>query len=432
MKRIILSVITFILSFIVVHSQDIQNNSVEIKNYRRCATTEYMKKQKAINSSLEKQIQQIEEFTQQWIKNNPTESKDKTIITIPVVVHVVYYNSAQNIPDGRINEQITILNNDYGKLNTHSMGVFDPNLKVDTELRFCLAKRTPTGVYTTGIVRKQTTVNGFTDNDKVKHTSQGGSDQWNPNKYMNIWVCNFSEDGLCGYAQFPSSPLDNNYGVVINYKYFGLSGYQNAPYNLGGTTSHEIGHCFNLYHIWGDDYGSCTGSDMCNDTPNQAEATYGNNSGLLTDACSGAPKGIMYMNFMDYSNDITYSNFTPNQKSRIQALFTTGGPLVSLKSSNGCTPGIGAGIDETKDIGDFNIYPNPTTGSINVSLALVNTGDVTITVSNLLGEIISKVEKQKISSINIPIDISTQSSGIYYVKIQTASETLTKKISLVK
>ena len=260
---------------------------------------------------------------------------------------------------------------------------------------------------------------------------------------------------ICGYAQFPTSTLNSNYGVVISYKYFGLSGSANAPYNLGGTTSHEIGHCFNLYHIWGDDNGTCTqtspgnGSDGCNDTPNQGDATYGNhlpynsysnpvgnfnnqgqNSTTLTDNCSLNSPGIMYMNFMDYVDDIEYANFTPNQKSRIQALFVTGGALAALKTSNGCTPGVG--VEETNAINDFNIYPNPSKGSINISCELVNTTNVTITVSNLLGEVISKIEKQKVSSLNIPIDLSLQSSGIYYVKIQTASETLTKKISLVK
>jgi len=153
---------------------------------------------------------------------------------------------------------------------------------------------------------------------------------------MNIWVCPLG-GGLCGYAQFPTSGVNATFGVVIHYEYFGVTG-ATAPYNLGGTTSHEIGHCFNLYHIWGDDNGACTGSDYCTDIPNQANYTYGVHTGVLTDACTSTSPGIMYMNFMDYSDDISYANFTPDQKSRIEALFVPGGLLYSLSVSDGCTP----------------------------------------------------------------------------------------------
>jgi len=153
---------------------------------------------------------------------------------------------------------------------------------------------------------------------------------------MSVGVCPLG-GGLCGYAQFPTSGVNATFGVVIHYEYFGVTG-ATAPYNLGGTTSHEIGHCFNLYHIWGDDNGACTGSDYCTDIPNQANYTYGVHTGVLTDACTSTSPGIMYMNFMDYSDDISYANFTPDQKSRIEALFVPGGLLYSLSVSDGCTP----------------------------------------------------------------------------------------------
>jgi hypothetical protein len=107
----------------------------------------------------------------------------------------------------------------------------------------------------------------------------------------------------------------------------------------GTTTTHEIGHCFNLRHVWGDDNGACTGTDYCDDTPNQANYNVLYLSGAVTDACTTVSPGIMYTNFMDYSPDRIQANFTPDQVDRIQDCFATPtGPLVPLLSSNACSP----------------------------------------------------------------------------------------------
>ncbi|MFA5782368.1 MAG: T9SS type A sorting domain-containing protein [Bacteroidales bacterium] len=443
MKRILLAAIPLLLSCSMNIAQDVQTVSSETKNLRKCGTMEYLEQQKALDPSVELQMQQLEEFTRQWIKDHPDGSGDKTIITVPVVVHVVWNTSAQNISDARVQEQINILNRDYGGTNPHSMGSFSTSLKANTELQFCLAQRTPAGVATNGIEKRQTTVTSFTTNNAVKYYSQGGLSAWDPTKYMNIWVCNLGQY-LCGYAQFPYAAqgggINATYGVVIHYQYFGVTG-ATTPYNGGGTTTHEIGHCFNLYHIWGDDSGGsdpytcssgncCGGTDNCTDTPNQSVATDGSHTGELTDACATASPGIMYMNFMDYTYDVSYTNFTPNQKARIQPLFVTGAPLVSLKTSNGCTPGVG--IEETESISDINIYPNPSNGLVNVKFTLSDASDVVISVSNILGDEIAKIGKQNVSSVDIPINLANQSAGIYFVKIQIGTQIITQKVSLIK
>ncbi len=83
-----------------------------------------------------------------------------------------------------------------------------------------------------------------------------------------------------------------------------------AGYNDGRTLTHEAGHFFFLFHIWGDDDGACNGSDGVSDTPNQSDASSGCHSGVLTDACSTTAPGIMYQNYMDYSSDGCMSMFT--------------------------------------------------------------------------------------------------------------------------
>jgi len=427
MKKCLFVIIALLFLFSVNYAQKIRTTTSETKNIKRCGTNEYMEYMKMLDTTLEKRLQTIEEFVQQWVAEHPTGSDEKAVITVPVVVHVIYANSTQNISDARVQEQITILNRDYSGQNPHSMYGFSSSLKTNTELQFCLAKRTPTGEYTNGINRKQTTVSQFQFGNNMKHVSTGGADQWDPHKYMNVWVCNLG-GGLCGFAEFPTSNLSSNYGVVIDYRYFGITGAQ-YPYNGGGTTTHEIGHCFSLYHIWGDDNGACTGTDYCADTPNQASENFGTPTYPKTDACTQSSPGVMFMNFMDYVDDIAYANFTPNQKSRIQACFATGGPLVSLKTSNACTS---SDIKENNISDILKIFPNPSNGLFYLNFNLAYTDNAEITVCNMLGDIITKIKKQKTSSDYILINITNQPEGMYYVKIQTATQTITRKILFFK
>ncbi|MCB0535749.1 MAG: zinc metalloprotease, partial [Saprospiraceae bacterium] len=194
---------------------------------------------------------------------------------------------------------------------------------------------------TNGIVRKSTTVNGFSTNDNVKFNSSGGSNIWDRNKYLNIWVCNLS-GGLLGYAQFPGGPASTD-GVVCDYAYFGTIN-STPPFHLGRTATHEVGHWLNCYHIWGDDGSSCSGSDLVSDTPNQADENYGCPS-FPTISCSNGPNGDMFMNYMDYTDDACMNVFTTGQKSRMQSLFSPGGARNALLSSPGCEPGGGGGCD---------------------------------------------------------------------------------------
>jgi hypothetical protein len=100
-----------------------------------------------------------------------------------------------------------------------------------------------------------------------------------------------------GYAQFPGSGAAATDGVVINVTAFGNTGTAAAPYNKGRSATHEVGHWLNLYHIWGDDNGACTGSDNVGDTPNQGAENYGCST-YPHASCSNTSD--MFMNYMDY------------------------------------------------------------------------------------------------------------------------------------
>ena len=427
-----------ILSFYNGIAQNTQKNTeatnsndqnTEIK--RKCGTMEHMEELKANDPSFAIDLQQLEEYTQNWIKNNPN-YEPKAVITIPVVVHIVYNTAAQNLSDARVNEQIAALNRDYKGLNTHSMGAFSTTLKANTELQFCLASKDNNGAATTGIERRSTTTTGFAmTNNPIKHYSTGGLDQWNPQKYMNIWVGNLT-GGLCGYAQFPTASLNNTFGVVIHYQYFGVTG-ASYPYNQGGTTTHEIGHCFNLYHVWGDDGGACNGTDNCTDTPNQAGENYTcpGTGATVTDGCTAASPGVMYMNFMDYSDDACYANFTPNQKSRIQALFAASGSnyLAQLGTSaaSNCS---GVGITEVDLLNEIQVFPNPANDILNIDLTSFNK-EVKISIYNSIGSLVKSIDSKTQSNL-VEIDLSSFTSGVYYVNILSDKGNVTKRVSVIK
>lgn len=314
-------------------SEDLQEDATLFEGGRKCAAHEYNEDLMAKDATFRENQRQIEEFTARFIAENRG-LQSRAVITIPVVVHVVYKTAAENISDAMIQSQIDVLNADFRKLNSDVSNVPTAfaGLAADYEINFCLAKRTPTGLATNGIERKATTNKKlFSTNDGVKSTKTGGLNAWDASKYLNIWVCNLS-GGVLGYAQFPGgTAAAATDGVVILYSAFGYNS-PAAPYNLGRTATHEVGHWLNLRHIWGD--ASC-GNDQVADTPTQQTANYGCPI-YPHKTCSNA--GDMTMNYMDYTDDACMYMFSAGQKARSQAIFATGGARVSLLTSNGCTP----------------------------------------------------------------------------------------------
>jgi hypothetical protein len=254
---------------------------------------------------------------------------------IPVVVHVVFKTAAQNISDAQIKSQIEVLTTDFRRKNADISTVpaaFAP-LTADVRVEFELAKTDPSGNPTTGITRTSTTVTSFTDDDAVKSAATGGDDAWPADKYLNLWVCQLA-GGLLGYAQFPGGPAATD-GVVIRHSAFGTTGTAAAPFNLGRTATHEVGHWLNLRHIWGDDGNGCAGSDLVADTPNQGSE----NVGVPTFphiSCGNGPNGDMFMNYMDYVDDEAMVMFSAGQVTRMQA--TLDGMRSAIGAPTPCGP----------------------------------------------------------------------------------------------
>lgn len=301
---------------------------------RSCGTAQHMLHKAQQDPKLYKQMLEYEQVLEHWIAQHQNQ-KTPSVITIPVVVHVVYNTAAENISDAQVLSQIDILNEDFRRLNADASSTPSPFAAVaaDCEIEFCMAQQDPQGNATNGIVRTQTNVSVFGTNDQVKFDASGGDDAWDVTKYFNFWVCDLGA-GLLGYGEFPTGSLSNTWGQVCNYTAFGNTGAAQPPFNLGRTTTHEVGHCFNLRHIWGD--ATC-GNDQISDTPTAEGPNFSCPSYPHVTSCGNGPNGEMFMNYMDYVDDNCMNTFTQGQKTRMLAVLNTA-PWNVLLNSIGCVP----------------------------------------------------------------------------------------------
>jgi Pregnancy-associated plasma protein-A len=216
---------------------------------------------------------------------------------INVYFHVITNISGQgNLTDRQIADQIAVLNSAFA----------------GTGWSFNL-------VATTRSVNDAwyTMSNGSTAEAQAKNAlRQGTADD------LNIYTANLG-GGLLGWATFPSSYASNpkDDGVVLLYS--SLPGGSAAPYNLGDTATHEVGHWMGLYHTF---QGGCaknasTGGDLVSDTPAERSPAYGCPTGR--DSCKSLQGLDPIRNFMDYTDDACMNGFTSGQDARMDAQFTT-------------------------------------------------------------------------------------------------------------
>lgn len=385
---------------------------------QRCATQEYLEQHNFLRTGAPP-VSKSDPAARDTLPNE--------VIVIPVVVHVLYHTSAQNISDVQIKSQIEALNRDYRRKNADAVNTPQAfrSVAADTRIVFSLAKVDPQGYKTTGIIRKHTKEPLFLADDQMKFSSKGGDDAWDADKYLNIWVCDLF-GRMLGYSVLPGSPPDRD-GVVIKYTAFGTTGTVSAPYNKGRTATHEIGHWLGLRHLWGDQ--DC-GDDGIADTPPQK----GGNSGCpifpKLSSCSPNGLGDMFMNFMDFTDDACMNMFTLGQKAEMRSLFAKGNPRNSLlQYSLWDDAGAQAAPlppEEATSNSDIVVYPNPFMTGIYIKGGLnseMNGSKVTI--YNNEGRLLKSLKMNDYSSY---ISMQELPPGLYIIRIETDGALIVRKL----
>jgi hypothetical protein len=379
---------------------------------QRCHAHEYDQIMTSRHPEALQTRQQIFDNAEQNAVTETNNLRTRSVVVIPVVFHVVYKNSSENVSSQRILEQLQIMNEDFGGYNPDRVKVpaVWAGLVANTEIQFCLAKRDPNNNWTNGVVRVSTTTQSFDlQSDNVKSNSTGGDDTWDASRYLNIWVCDIYGP-ILGYAQLPGLPAATD-GVVIDYLYVGKTG-ASAPFNRGRTATHELGHWLGLQHIWADDGGSCASSDGVSDTPNQADENYNCYAvgQVLTDACSPTSPGVMWMNYMDYTDDACMYMFTKGQKSVMWS--TLNGVRSSLLNSNACTP---VGVAEYQQLSPVNIFPTVSSGRVTVDFGFLEKPEVDVQLFNALGQQVFTQRYALTSESRIELELEGFASGVYTV-----------------
>lgn len=393
---------------------------------QRCASTELESLKIAKFPALQRLKTKSEQAIQNRIQLNRSLRKTADeIVTIPVVVHVVHTEqgnviggqSNENITDEQIQSQIDVLNEDYGNTSGYK-GYYTDSLGVDTGIRFKLVTVVRT-------FNEKTQFSPITDADELAEISPA----WVTDRYLNIWVCRLS-DRYLGTSQFPIvteiNDLTNGLsteeeeavsattdGVIIDFRYFG----RNSPaitstiYNLGRTTTHEVGHWLGLIHIWGD--RDC-GTDHCADTPTAftKNETVDISCTPVYSECRGVTTRNMIENYMDYSPDVCMSIFTNDQKERMHAVLQLSPRRAKL-------------VEYSKITGEnllVDVYPNPVSDRLNATVFTPNYQVYTVDVFDQKGHQIVT------DAINLNfLNVNNFPSGLYFYRVSSGGQSITRR-----
>jgi len=410
----------------------------------RCAATVYDSVLRAHNPAYHRSRERFEQKMLAYKRSGRTARQQTGPLTIPVVVHVIHLNQSgtiggnrnSNISDEQIREQIRVLNEDFRR-KPGTRGFNTDPVGADININFVLTDTDPTGRLTTGITRHLSRKASYNPFDQGDRTELARIVNWPTHRYLNIWVAPLSGTAI-GYAQFPDdSDLDglngnngfaNTDGVIVNYKAFGEGpNVESQIYNQGRTTTHEIGHWLGLLHTFGEEGIRCD-DDFVDDTPIVALPNNTNDLSCpaVFSTCNGLRTRNMIENYMDYSPDTCMNIFTEGQKERVwQALELSPRrrQLVEYWQNARSLPASSTLIVR-------NIKSNPLGDDRNLRLEVLLEGsqDVYIDIIDRLGRTIQTEIYPHIPSKELGLSLQSLASGVYIVRVRTATETQIRKL----
>lgn len=279
---------------------------------KNCGTAELHNEIMANNPEKRKLYEQLEQYTQEYIKQHRGE-KQGTVYVIPIVFHVIHNYGFERIGKAQILSAINIINKDYRGQNSDTNKVasaFKPII-ADPEIEFRLATLDPNGNCTEGITYHQSELT-FEAGNNVKDIVS-----WDTDKYLNVWVVDRIASGAGGYSYYPGTVQQKYEGIVVLNRQLGSTGTSGGSNFAKRTLTHEAGHFFNLPHTWGSTnqvavQSNCSKDDGVFDTPNTIGTSQTCN--LTQNTCNSLDN---VNNYMDYASCTRM--FTNGQKTRMHA-----------------------------------------------------------------------------------------------------------------
>lgn len=391
------------------------------------ARAQYAQYEAQFNIELQKLVaQQIERNTSGGNVVNAT-------IRIPVAVH--YPSTAGTAAESLktclrtlAQNQINILNADYNATNADisnwpNVSDYFPGTNIgNMDVQFVLATQNhPAG---TGLANGSPAITFGTDflTSGDINCTNGCNEDATWAGYLNL-VCKNIAGGILGFSRLGAMP-NQGMAAIMDNNAFGATATPNctgyvpgAPYNLGRTLTHELGHYFNLFHTFqGCTNTNCaTQGDRICDTPPLDTSTGGCPAIGTVGSCDG--NTALTMNYMDYTNDACMYMFTANQATRMLAWYNT---IQSQFLTNVLA-------NDEFLVKNFSIAPNPNNGSFAIQLKEVN-DNYNVTIFDALGREIYNTDYNQTTELIQEIKIDNALKGLYFISIRSNGAVLNKKV----
>ncbi|MDQ3108632.1 MAG: M43 family zinc metalloprotease [Bacteroidota bacterium] len=345
------------------------NPTISGGNPPGCVTDILSRQKELADPAYHQRMQNMNLSIRSFLNAANSQQTVQSVLSIPVVVHIIHNNGPENISNAMVLQGIQDLNDAFA-----NAGSFADVNGVNTNIQFCLAQQDENGNASIGInrvVSSLTNLTAETDDATLKNLIR-----WDPTKYLNIWLVNeitslSMGSGVAGYAYLPSSHGNPEDGIVNEARWFG-SDPNNSKIHI-----HEAGHYLGLYHTFeaGCTNNNCQvdGDLVCDTPPDNSTAatscTFTPNSCTTDDddlsannpfrpAAQGGSgdQPDMIENYMDYGFQYCQLFFSAGQSARMTAALST--TRASLLQSIGCN----------------SLCPNPITIGFNTSASVILAG----------------------------------------------------------
>jgi len=339
-----------------------------------------------------------------------SEAVIQAVTEIPVAFHIIYKEvrvdgktkRIGDVTEAQIAAQIRVLNDDFAGSGFH----------------FTLAS----------VDRKKSSTWFAMKPGSMEEKAAKDALRKNPARTLNVYTAGPSN--LLGWAVFPWAYTESSawHGVVLLYST--LPGGSAAPYNLGQTATHEVGHYLGLYHTF---QGGCRApGDYVNDTPYEATPAYGCPTGR--NSCTSAGLDPIE-NYMDYTNDACMSEFTVGQAARMKwALGRYRPSLASATRLASADPTEQDGLGGTPAVVLRGAKPNPFNPTTTLFFALARPGHVSLRIHDVAGREVAVLVDGERSAGEHQVLFQGRSiaSGVYVAVLRQGDGVQTTRLVLLK